>query len=221
MIKALIFDLDGTLAETLESLTYSVSLTLKELGFPGITKEQCASFIGNGARVLMDKAIRASGGNSEELLDTAYHRYRQIFAQYCNYQVEPVKGIPELLEDLKRQGYKLGVFSNKPHPQTVDVVDQNFGEGYFDVVLGQREDIPRKPDPKGMQFCLDAMQVSVEECLYIGDSEVDVRAGEEARIRTIIVTWGFRTRKELLKAGAKPEDMINEPMELERYLDHE
>ncbi len=218
MIKALIFDLDGTLAETLESLTYSVSLTLKELGFNGITKEQCASFIGNGARVLMDKAIRISGGDPEELLDKAYDRYRQIFARYCNYEVVPVKGIPELLSDLKAQGLKLGVFSNKPHPQTVDVVEENFTKDLFDVVLGQREDIPRKPDPTGMRYCLDAMQVATEECLYIGDSEVDIRAGDEAQIKTIIVTWGFRTREELVKAGAKAEDMIDQPMELKRYL---
>ena len=113
---------------------------------------------------------------------------------------------------MKEQGMKLGVLSNKPHRQTVKVVREIFGEGMFDCVQGQQEGIARKPDPEGVYRLMDALKVSKEECLYVGDSEVDIQTGKNAGVRTIGVAWGFRTREILEAAGA--EMIIDTPLEL-------
>lgn len=138
MIRACIFDLDGTLTDTIESLTYSVGETLKEMGLPAITKEQCQSFVGNGARVLIDRAIRAAGDVSGLRLEEAMEIYGRIFDENCTYHVIPYEGIPELLEELRKRQVKLAVLSNKPHRQTVKVAETIFGKGIFDVVWGQQ-----------------------------------------------------------------------------------
>ena len=137
MIKACIFDLDGTLTDTIESLTYSVGETLKEMGLPPITKEQCQSFVGNGARVLLDKSIRAAGDSEALRLEEAMEIYGRIFDENCTYHVTPYEGITALLKELKERGVKLAVLSNKPHRQTVKVAEEIFGREVFDAVQGQ------------------------------------------------------------------------------------
>ena len=149
-MKACIFDLDGTLTDTLESLTYSVVETLKEMGMPPITSDECRRFVGNGARVLIEKSLKAAGGETAAgRLDEGMEIYGRIFDANCTYHVTPYEGIREMLSELKSQGIRLGVLSNKPHRQTVKVVREIFGEGVFDWVQGQTEELPRKPDPAG------------------------------------------------------------------------
>lgn len=211
-MKACIFDLDGTLTDTLESLTYSVSETLKEMGLPPITSEECRSFVGSGARVLMEKALKAAGEEEGLRIEEGMEIYGRIFDANCTYHVTPYEGVREMLAELKVRGMKLGVLSNKPHQQTVKVVREIFGEGVFDCVQGQREDIARKPDPEGVFWLMEALSASKEECLYIGDSEVDIQTGRNAGVRTIGVAWGFRSRETLKAAGA--ETIIETPREL-------
>ncbi len=217
MTKACIFDLDGTLADTLQSLTDSVTLTMQALGHSGITKEDCARFVGNGARMLLKRSLTATGGSEAEL-DQACELYRQIFDVHCTDHVQPYAGIPELLRQLKDRGVKLAVFSNKPHAQTVKVVETIFEPGLFDLVLGQGDAIPRKPDPAGMEAIRTKLDVSKDDCLYVGDSEVDIATGEASLVPTVIVTWGFRSREELLQAGASPDRMIDQVKELWTYV---
>lgn len=212
MMKACIFDLDGTLTDTLESLTYSVGETLKEMGLPGITADECRSFVGNGARVLMERSLEASGEVSGDRIEEGMKIYGRIFDANCTYHVTPYEGITDMLGKLREKDIQLAVLSNKPHQQTVKVVREIFGEDVFDYVQGQQEGIPRKPDPSGVFRLLERMQVTREECLYAGDSEVDIRTGRNAGVRTIGVTWGFRTREALLEAGA--ETIIDRPGEL-------
>lgn len=211
-MKACIFDLDGTLTDTLESLTYSVGETLREMGLPKITEEECRSFVGNGARVLMERSLEAAGEEDLTRIDEGMERYGRIFDANCTYHVTPYEGIKEMLEMLGKRGVKRAVLSNKPHQQTVKVVREIFGEGTFDYVQGQQEGIPRKPDPAGVYRLLEKLEVTKEECLYVGDSEVDVQTGRNAGVRTIGVTWGFRTRETLMEAGAKT--IIDRPEEL-------
>lgn len=211
-MKACIFDLDGTLTDTLESLTYSVGETLKEMGLPEITEEECRSFVGNGARVLMERSLEAAGEADLTRIDEGMERYGRIFDANCTYHVTPYEGITKMLGALRRKDVKLAVLSNKPHRQTVKVVREIFGEGIFDCVQGQQEGIPRKPDPAGVCQLLEKLEVMKEECLYVGDSEVDIRTGRNAGVTTIGVTWGFRTRETLLEAGA--ETIIDMPEEL-------
>ena len=202
MYKACIFDLDGTLTDTLESLSYSVNLTLKEMGLGQITNEQCKAFVGNGARKLLEQSIRAAGDENASRIEEAVEIYGRIFKQYCTYQVKPYDGIEPLLQELNKQGVKMAVLSNKPHLQTKDVVKSFFGEQMFACVQGQQEHVPRKPSPEAVFMILDEMQVKKEETLYIGDSEVDMMTGKAAGVDTIGVTWGFRTRDVLKEHGA-------------------
>lgn len=212
MIKACIFDLDGTLTDTIESLTYSVGETLKEMGLPAITKEQCQSFVGNGAKVLIDKAVRAAGDREGARFDEAMEIYGRIFDENCTYHVTPYEGIAELLKELHERGIRSAVLSNKPHRQTVKVAEEIFGKGTFDVVWGQQEGIARKPSPDGICAILKKLGVEKEECLYVGDSEVDIATGRNAAVKMVSVAWGFRTREELQTAGA--DYMIDRPEEL-------
>lgn len=212
MYKACIFDLDGTLTDTLESLTYSVNATLKELGLPCITREQCRAFVGNGARYLIERALLASGDKELIYIEKAMEVYGRIFKEYCTYQVKPYDGIREMLENLKKLDMKLAVLSNKPHLQTIDVVSTFFGEDTFTYVQGQMEGVPRKPDPTAALMIAEKLLVDKEECVYIGDSEVDMKTAACAGMESVGVTWGFRSEAVLLESGAK--HTINHPEEL-------
>lgn len=215
-MKACIFDLDGTLTNTLESMTYSVNLTLKEMGLSQITKDQCRMFVGNGARVLIEESLKVSGDPKSSRIEEGMKIYGRIFDQNCTYHVTPYEGIPEMLKALKDRGIHLAVLSNKPDRQTVKVVKEIFGDNIFDYAQGQKDGIRRKPAPDGVWYLMEQMQVSKEECLYIGDSEVDAATGKNAGLKTIGVLWGFRDRKTLETAGA--DHLIERPEELLQFV---
>ena len=215
-MKACIFDLDGTLTNTLESMTYSVNLTLKEMGLSQITKDQCRMFVGNGARVLIEESLKVSGDPKASRIEEGMKIYGRIFDQNCTYHVTLYEGIPEMLKALKDRGIHLAVLSNKPDRQTVKVVKEIFGDNIFDYAQGQKDGIRRKPEPDGVWYLMEQMQVSKEECLYIGDSEVDAATGKNAGLKTIGVLWGFRDRKTLETAGV--DDLIDRPDELLQFV---
>ncbi|HBA62916.1 MAG TPA: HAD family hydrolase [Lachnospiraceae bacterium] len=215
-MKCCIFDLDGTLTDTLDSLTYSTNQTLKELGMGSITREQCRMFVGNGARNQISCALRACGDTELVHLEEAMEIYLRIFAEHCTDFVVPYEGIPELLKELKKNGVKLAVHSNKPHQQAVNVVQTIFGEGVFDLVQGQQDPYPRKPDPYMAEQIIKRLGSSEEEATYVGDSEVDIHTGQNAGIQTVGVNWGFRGKELLKEAGAKI--MIDRPQELLHYV---
>jgi len=184
------------------------------MGLLRITREQCQAFVGNGARKLLEESLEAAGDAGHKRIEEAMCIYKRIFDENCTYQVVPYKGIVELLKRLKEQNIKVTVLSNKPHEQTVKVVEEVFGRGMIDWAQGQREHIARKPDPAGVLSILERFGVEKEECLYIGDSEVDIKTGKNAGVTTIGVTWGFRSKEQLLKAGAdnlieKAEGLLN------------
>lgn len=215
-MKACIFDLDGTLTNTLESMTYSVNLTLEEMGLSKITKDQCRLFVGNGARVLIEKSLKVAGDTDASRIEEGMEIYGRIFDRNCTYHVTPYEGIPEMLKALKDKGIQLAVLSNKPDRQTVKVVKAIFGEELFDYAQGQKEGIRRKPEPDGVWYLMEQMHVSKEECLYIGDSEVDAATGRNAGLKTIGVLWGFRDRKTL--ETAEVDDLIDRPDELLQFV---
>ncbi len=213
MYRLCIFDLDGTLTDTLDSLTFSVNETLKEMGLLPVTAEKCRQFVGNGARVLMEKSLLEAGEADLRRIDEAMQIYGRIFDVNCTYHVVPYEGIPGMLEAMKQKGMKLAVLSNKPHRQTVHVVESVFGKGMFQHIQGQRENIPRKPDPKAALQIAEELGISPEDSVYIGDSEVDIATGTNAHMMTIGVTWGFRGRAVLQEAGARyiagsPEEIM-------------
>lgn len=212
MYKVCIFDLDGTLTDTLESITYSVNKTLDELGFANITMEQCRQFVGDGARVLMERTLRAVGDAELEKIERAMEVYGRIFGENCTYHVTEYEGITNMLDELKGRGIKTAVLSNKPHQQSVDVVGRILGEDRFSCVNGQREGIEKKPDPAGVFEIMRFLGVTKEECLYIGDSEVDMETARRAGLTSVGVSWGFRSREILQGAGA--DYIIDKPCEL-------
>lgn len=215
-MKVCIFDLDGTLTNTLDSLVYSTNETLVELGLAQITKEQCRMFVGNGAKHQISCALKASGDPELTHLKEAMEIYGRIFSGHCTDGVIPYEGIVPVLEELKKKGVRLAVNSNKPHLQAADVVNEVFGGRMFDMVLGQQESIARKPDPEGVYKIIEFLGAAKEDAVYVGDSEVDIRTGLNAGVKTVGVTWGFRGEKLLREAGAK--FMIDRPEELLHYV---
>lgn len=216
MYKACIFDLDGTLTDTLESLTYSVNKTLDEMGMSAITAEQCRSFVGNGARYLIGKALAAAGDTELERMEEGMKVYSRVFAENCTYHVKPYDGVLDMVTGLKDRGIRIAVLSNKQHPQAVDVVESVFGRGTFDVIQGQSDGVPRKPDPSGVYRILEQFKVAPEEGIYIGDSDVDMKTGKAAGMLTVGVTWGFRPKELLIETGA--DHTIEHAAELFKFL---
>ena len=216
MYRLGIFDLDGTLADTLDSLVFSVNETLKEMGLSPIRQEKCRQFVGNGARVLIEKSLLEAGEPTLDRLDEAMQIYGRIFHENCTYHVVPYEGIKELLSDMKREGFKLAVLSNKPHKQTVRVVETVFGRKMFHKIQWQTDGIPRKPDPTAALQTAEELGILPEEAVYIGDSEVDIATGTNARMMTIGVEWGFRSRTILQEAGAA--HIVSTPEEIMKLI---
>ena len=212
MYKACIFDLDGTLTDTLESLTYSVNTTLQELGLSSITRQQCRAFVGNGPRPLLEQSLKAIGDTELLHIEEAMEIYARVFKEGCMYQVKPYEGVVELLTALKKKGLRLAVLSNKPHAQTNKIVASFFEEGTFDLVEGLKPDVPRKPDPRAAFLIAEKLGVAKEECIYIGDSDTDMMTGNNAGMIPVGVTWGFRDRDVLEEHGA--EYLIDHPEQL-------
>ena len=202
------------MTNTLDSLVYSTNETLKEMKLPQISKEQCRLFVGNGARVQMEKALGSSGSENLDRIEEAMQIYGRIFDANCTYHVVPYEGITEMLESMKNRGLKLAVLSNKPHKQAVHVVETIFGKETFQWIQGQIDTVPRKPDPTAVLQIAEKLGATPEETLYIGDSEVDVATGKNAQMHTVGVTWGFRGKEVLEDAGAElivdsPEEIMN------------
>lgn len=216
MKKAVIFDLDGTLADTIASITYCGNLALSRFGLPSFGEEDYKHFVGDGAAMLVRRALLAAGDERLEHFDEVYEAYLEIFAKDCMYQVKPYEGICALLEELKRLSVRIAVLSNKPDRDSLRVVEALFGKGYFDFVQGQREDIPRKPDPAGVYRIMEAFVLPAGDFLYVGDSGVDMKTGRAAGIFTVGVLWGFRDREELVENGA--DAVISKPLELLSHL---
>lgn len=217
MKKAVLFDLDGTLANTITSIAHCANQALNRFGFPSFTEEEYKLFVGNGADVLIRRALAAAGDREMVHFDEAYEEYRRLFREGCMYQVRPYEGIVPLLERLKESGAKIAVLSNKPHENSVYVVESLFGKGYFDCVCGRKENVLPKPDPAGVFAVLKELGLSPEECLYVGDSGVDMQTGKAAGLFTIGVLWGFRGRQELEENHA--DAVIETPEMLLHYME--
>lgn len=216
MYRTCIFDLDGTLMDTLESLTFSVNETLKAMRLSPITQEQCRMLVGDGARALMEKVLKEVGEQDSGLLNEAVDTFIRIFQEGCTYHVVPYEGIPDLLEALKVKGFNLAVLSNKLHRQTVCVTEKILGKNTFQWIQGQKEGIPKKPDPQAALKIAEELGSRPEETLYVGDSEVDIETGRAAGMKTIGVSWGFRGREALMAAGAPY--IVDSPKEILKFI---
>lgn len=215
MKKAVIFDLDGTLSDSIHSIKYSGDRTMEKFGYGPFSVEQYKYFVGDGAANLVRRALQAGGDMELTHFEEAYALYRKVFQENCMYRVRPYEGIPELLAALKAQHVKIAVLSNKPHAETINVVETLYGKGYFDVIEGQREGMPIKPSPNGVFRILGQMEIGSEDLLYLGDTATDMKTGKAAGAYTVGALWGFRDRKELEEGGA--DAIIAYPLELLRF----
>lgn len=199
MYKCCIFDLDGTLVNSIYAIQRSVNETLARFGLGPISVEDTKVYVGDGYRKLMERALRACGDKELVHYEEALKVYEEIFKSCCMYRVEAYEGIRSLLAFLKENGIRTAVLSNKPHLRTLDNVYGVFGKECFDLVYGEREDlgIRKKPAPDGVWAILEELGLDKKECLYFGDTNTDMKTGINAQVDTVGVTWGFRSREEL------------------------
>lgn len=213
MIRACMFDLDGTLADTLETLAYFTNLVLSEEGLAPIETEAYKKLVGDGLFELMHRALLRSGAEAdEERCERLSERFRQLYFADVLNRTRVYSGMPEALSRLKEMGLTLTVLSNKPDPAAQQVVRELFGEGTFALVSGNKAGVPRKPAPDGALMQAAALGIAPQEFLYIGDTDTDMQTGNAAGMHTVGVLWGFRDEKELRENGAeylaeRPEDI--------------
>lgn len=214
MVKGLLFDLDGTLSNTLESLTISGNLALEALGLPTYEQDRYRYFVGDGADELVRRMLIASGDTGCSRYDELRAAYRETFTKYADYHVTAYDGMPETLLRLKELGLKLAVLSNKPHKQAIEVVQKLYGTDLFDHIQGKVKEIERKPSPDGAIFVTNILGLEPSDMLYVGDTSTDMKTGKSAGMYTVGVLWGFRDRTELEENGAdliisRPEELID------------
>lgn len=202
MIKAVIFDLDGTILNTIVTITHFVNQTLQKYGILLITEAECKNFIGDGARKLIERSLASKGGVDEKTLDKILPEYNSAYDENPFYLTEKYEGIEPLLLELKSMGIKLGVISNKPHPTTVSAI-AHFYPDLFDLVVGGRDGVPLKPAVAAGEAMLRELGVSAGEVIYVGDSGVDMLFGKAfGAAHTLGAGWGFRSEEELTSCGA-------------------
>ena len=206
--SAVLFDLDGTLLDTLGDLHLGVNVTLKNHGYPQRTLEEIRTFVGNGARQLMRLALPEGtpDGEVEEILA----EYLDWYAVNFCVKAAPYAGVKAVVDALIEKGVKVAVVSNKP-----DATTKKLAEMFFPGLpaFGQRDDIPKKPAPEMVWKAMETLGVTAEEAVYVGDSEVDVATARNAGLPLVAVSWGFRTVAELTEAGARtivhtPEELV-------------
>ncbi|WP_319407724.1 HAD family hydrolase [uncultured Desulfosarcina sp.] len=209
--QAIIFDLDGTLLDTLADIGDSVNCMLAEYGFPGHTPDDYTRFIGNGIKMLVIRALPVEGC-SGELVDACVRRAREIYWENWNNKTRLYEGIIELLDGLKTMGLPLAVLSNKPHDFTVRYVDAYFDKLTFKVVMGQNDHFPVKPDPASALDIARQIGLAPQTFLFVGDSAVDMKTATAAGMHAVGVAWGFRGPKELLENGC--QTLVTHPLEI-------
>lgn len=197
MVKAVLFDLDGTLLDTLPDIMFVLNETLRKFSYPEITIGQTRDYIGEGAYRLVERALPAGAENIEE----CFEYFKKVYASCKNRNTRPFEGIMDLLASLKAQGVKLAVITNKPQGATEECVKQFFPD-MFDFVAGDGGLFPCKPDPSSAQYAALSMRVAPAECVFVGDGETDALTAVNARMKGVSVLWGYRTREQLEAAGA-------------------
>ena len=216
MKKLLIFDLDGTLSDTVPTLTESMNAVLAEFSFPLINDAHICRAIGNGMELMCRRCIPAEHYDNAEIYHPFLARYKEEYAKnYLNIDA-PYAGLGDAIAELKARGYDIASLSNKPHRYTVDIVEKLFGKGYFGDIRGMIEGVPTKPDPTSFLDIANKLGYTAEDTIMVGDSEPDIRVANNAGAKCIAVSWGYRTRAELEAAEADP--IIDTPAELLEIL---
>lgn len=213
--SACIFDLDGTLLNTLEDLKNSVNYALSQKGYPERSVEEVRNFIGNGIMMLIKRAV-PSGTNDEDTQETL-GIFKEHYLLHMNDNTSPYDGIITVLEKLRSRGVRTGVVTNKAHDAAVGLVKAFFGD-LIEVTVGQKSGVPTKPDPAALNEVMTLLEINADNVLYLGDSDVDMFTAHNAGVHCAGVTWGFRDKELLMSADA--EYVIDNPEEIIKILDN-
>lgn len=208
--KAIIFDLDGTLTDTLEDLFLSVNYALQSCGLPERRLDEVRRFVGNGVRTLIERSVPED--TSPRITERCFEAFRAHYIIHCQDHTRLYPGIATLLTALHAKGYRMAVVSNKLQ-SGVSELARIFFQGVIDVAIGEQPGIPRKPAPDMVEAALSKLHVEASEAVYVGDSDVDLQTAANAGLPCISVLWGFRSRNFLLAHGAtvmaeKPQDVL-------------
>ncbi|NCC50648.1 MAG: HAD family hydrolase [Spartobacteria bacterium] len=213
---AIIFDLDGTLLNTIEDLADAINHALGLLGLDlRHTPEACKQFVGHGVRVMVERALPPDRRDAATL-NTCVNAVREEYARNWNRKTRLYHGIPELLDALTQTGMPMCILTNKPEANARQIADHYFARWPFAIVRGAREDTPLKPDPAASLDIADALGVTPAACLHVGDSAVDMRTARAAGMFAVGVTWGFRGREEIAAAGA--DAIIDDPADVLQWI---
>lgn len=211
MIKAVVYDLDGTLLDTITTISGNGNSALEAFGLKTFSPDEYKYFVGDGAKNLILRMIRAAGADENEYFEPVFAYYNELYDSAPTHDTKPYPGICELVEKIKDLGIKQAVLSNKPDFATKSAVRGFFGD-VFDKVYGGREGVKLKPCPDALYALLNELEVSADECVYVGDTSVDMKTGKSAGAYTVGVLWGFRDRRELEENGA--DVIVNTPLEI-------
>lgn len=212
MKNTVIFDLDGTLLNTLEDLMDAVNFAMRGCSFPERSLEEIRRFVGNGVRVLIRRAVPEN--TSEEDYEKAYSLFREYYKENMEVHTRPYDGIDELLSNLKKAGIKTAIVTNKADFAAIPLCRRMFPS--VEVVIGTSENVVPKPDPCGVYKALEILGSKKEEAFYVGDSEVDAQTAFNSGLDLISVLWGFRTKEELEKTGLSR--FVSDTKELEEVI---
>lgn len=212
--KGIIFDLDGTLVNSLEDISDAMNTVLEKLNYPTHTYDAYQYFIGSGLRNLVSKALPSSN-NTESEIEDCFQNMIEEYRKICTFKTKPYKGIVELLDNLKSQNLKLAVFSNKADELTKKIVTEIFPD-YFDAAIGLSTEALKKPNPFEAIEISKNWKLNTEEIIFVGDSDIDMQTANNAKMFAVGVSWGYRTEKELIESGAKA--VLNTPLDLIQIL---
>ncbi len=214
--KAVIFDLDGTLLNSIDDIGNAANRVLENNGFPTHNMDTYCKFVGDGAINLIIRALPEEK-RTDAIINSCYNSFLIDYNQNWNVKTTLYDGIPELLDALTTRKLKMAVLSNKPHKYTVKCMAGFLPDWDFDVILGQRDDVPRKPDPAGALEIAAELNIPPSEFLYLGDTEIDLKTSIDAGMFPVGVLWGFRSAEELKENGAKV--LIKKPLDTLALLD--
>ncbi len=213
--EAVIFDLDGTLLDTVDDIGAAANRVLSKKGFPTHSVASYYQFIGEGVKILFSRAL-PEGKRNEYLIADCLKEFIEDYSHNYDVKSKPYEGIPELLDALNKRGIKLAILSNKPDPLTQDCVTSLLPDWDFEVVFGHRASVPRKPDPQGALEIAAKLTIPPANFLFLGDTPIDMNTAESAGMFAVGAGWGFRPAKELKENGARA--VIAKPIQLLELL---
>ena len=209
MYKLCVFDMDGTFVNSIGDIADAMNRSLTAMGYKPYAEKEYCRMVGDGMRVLCERALP---NDDKDELEKLISLYKEDYLNNCCVRTAPYDGMVDLIYDLKRNGIKSAILSNKPHEQVMEISEKIFEKDLFDEIIGNSERFPIKPAPDSLYYIMDKYNATNNETVYIGDSDVDMILGKKADVYTIGAAWGFRGEKELLNAGA--DDIAHNAEEL-------